>query len=701
MSKTFFCNISSKYFHLCQDNHLDIILRGISERASNGGVTVNEMSSLQSLMVKLLSHFECLEDVFCLNHFPEILDVMHGKSQDVVFLHILNMATRGGPIRDPTSIQLLSEISQTLHDNMEFMNVKDDDSQVARSVSRFVHMVDYGTEMERHLAFLVDCRATFGRFNDLKETLVHSSNSLAIQSLKCAKKDLSFFKSCVTFSEVTIPSISSQRQFDLFLETAEVASLGGLVSHVDGLISSGISCLHTFDRVDGFRTPADVEGLVSSIRKLCGFLIMVPGNISLPVTYFPNNLITLISSQSWFDPKMRTQVFSAILLLLTTLSQKILPYHANAQIPGNDMLYYGDSSYKKELVSLSKVVLDNLLCAVQQEPSQAARGCMALETCNCIASSFLFQVGIQSLGQNLKPFFFPLAAGSAATRRHFPATFPARVGHAPPSAASFSPAFVLWVSFFLPGSVETPSSFLFSHLRCVSVVSRFCRIGFSAISIFNIAILEIPKNDADSTKKNLISYAFHGTPVITTEKLNGGKNYLNWHSSVEIWFLGQRLSDHLTKKASEIDDKSKDEWEAADYQLVSVLWNSIEPKLMVHFRPYRSCYEVWQKAKNLYANDIQRLYESVRNLSTLQMTDNDLSEYLARAQSTIDGLKLMLVSDDPKKVLEKLDNMFMVFILHGLPREYGAVRDQALTNTTIPTVENLIDRLTRVSLTRL
>ncbi|KAK2418425.1 putative mitochondrial protein [Trifolium repens] len=209
---------------------------------------------------------------------------------------------------------------------------------------------------------------------------------------------------------------------------------------------------------------------------------------------------------------------------------------------------------------------------------------------------------------------------------------------------------------------------------------------------------EIPKNDADSTKKNLISYAFHGTPVITTEKLNGGKNYLNWHSSVEIWFLGQRLSDHLTKKASEIDDKSKDEWEAADYQLVSVLWNSIEPKLMVHFRPYRSCYEVWQKAKNLYANDIQRLYESVRNLSTLQMTDNDLSEYLARAQSTIDGLKLMLVSDDPKKVLEKLDNMFMVFILHGLPREYGAVRDQALTNTTIPTVENLIDRLTRVSL---
>lgn len=59
-------------------------------------------------------------------------------------------------------------------------------------------------------------------YSFLQETLVHSSNSLAIQSLKCTKKDLSFFKSCVTFSEVTIPSISGQRQFDLFLETAEV-----------------------------------------------------------------------------------------------------------------------------------------------------------------------------------------------------------------------------------------------------------------------------------------------------------------------------------------------------------------------------------------------------------------------------------------------------------------------------------------------
>lgn len=80
------------------------------------------------------------------------------------------------------------------------------------------------------------------------------------------------------------------------------------------------------------------------------------------------------------------------------------------------------------------------------------------------------------------------------------------------------------------------------------------------------------------------------------------------------------------------------------------------------------------------------------------MDDQDLSEYLTCAQSSIDDLKLMLVSDDITKILGKLDNMLMVFVLHGLSKEYTSVKDQALTNTTIHTVEELIDRLVHVSL---
>lgn len=49
---------------------------------------------------------------------------------------------RNGSISDPTSIQLLFEISQNLHDDGDFLNTKDDDNQPARLISRFVHMVN-------------------------------------------------------------------------------------------------------------------------------------------------------------------------------------------------------------------------------------------------------------------------------------------------------------------------------------------------------------------------------------------------------------------------------------------------------------------------------------------------------------------------------------------------------------------------------
>lgn len=99
--------------------------------------------------------------------------------------------------------------------------------------------------------------------------------------MKEAKKHISFVKSCIAFSEVTIPSISAcPKQLNLYLETAEVifcfffflvmvqidlityiililvpiyqvALVCGLVSHSDGLIDSALRCLQTLDLMDG------------------------------------------------------------------------------------------------------------------------------------------------------------------------------------------------------------------------------------------------------------------------------------------------------------------------------------------------------------------------------------------------------------------------------------------------------------------
>lgn len=40
------------------------------------------------------------------------------------------------------------------------------------------------------------------------------------------------------------------------------------------------------------------------------------------------------------------------------------------QIIGNELLFFGDSSYKQELVSCTQLVLSELLDAIEQESSQ-------------------------------------------------------------------------------------------------------------------------------------------------------------------------------------------------------------------------------------------------------------------------------------------------------------------------------------------
>ncbi|TYI96684.1 hypothetical protein E1A91_D01G090500v1 [Gossypium mustelinum] len=231
------------------DDHLKTILEGISKLASDKVLAEDELASLQSILVKLLSHFKDLEHVFSLNHFLQILDMMHGNSRGIVNMHILDMATRNGYVHDPTTIQLLFEISQALHSDTDLVNMKNDDNQQqARLISRFVRMVDHGVEYERHLAFLMECRGALGSIIELKEILVHSSNCLATKALKDGKKHTAFVKTCIAFSEITIPSIPGHiKQLNLYLGTAEVALLGGLVSHSDGLIDSAINCLQSSD----------------------------------------------------------------------------------------------------------------------------------------------------------------------------------------------------------------------------------------------------------------------------------------------------------------------------------------------------------------------------------------------------------------------------------------------------------------------
>lgn len=82
---------------------------------------------------------------------------------------------------------------------------------------------------------------------------------------------------------------------------------------------------------------------------------------------------------------------------------------------------------------------------------------------------------------------------------------------------------------------------------------------------------------------------------------------MDWQATIEIWFLGHGLSHNLTKNAEDIDVTEREKWKKANYQLVSFLRHSIDPKFMVHFHTHKTCYDIWEKFWSVYSNDVQRV----------------------------------------------------------------------------------------------
>ena len=107
-----------------------------------------------------------------------------------------------------------------------------------------------------------------------------------------------------------------------------------------------------------------------------------------------------------------------------------------------------------------------------------------------------------------------------------------------------------------------------------------------------------------ATKNPIFTSIICESPIITSEKLIGSENYLSWSASVELWFMGQGYEDHLITPEDAIPTVDKVQWKKIDAQLCSVLWQSVDPKILLHLRTCKTCSKFWNQAKVLYTNDI-------------------------------------------------------------------------------------------------
>ncbi|RVW72360.1 Retrovirus-related Pol polyprotein from transposon TNT 1-94 [Vitis vinifera] len=204
-----------------------------------------------------------------------------------------------------------------------------------------------------------------------------------------------------------------------------------------------------------------------------------------------------------------------------------------------------------------------------------------------------------------------------------------------------------------------------------------------------------------ATKSSTFSSVISESPMITSEKLVGSENYLSWSASVELWFMGQGYEDHLVTQEADIPEVDRVQWRKIDAQLCSVLWQSVDPKILLHLRAYKTCFKFWNQTKGLYTNDIQRLYKVASSIVNVRQQDMDLSTYIGQIASLKEEfLTVMPLTTDVGDQRTQIDKFFMVLTLIGLCPDLKTVRDQILGSSFIPSLDDVFARLLRISSTQ-
>jgi len=80
-------------------------------------------------------------------------------------------------------------------------------------------------------------------------------------------------------------------------------------------------------------------------------------------------------------------------------------------------------------------------------------------------------------------------------------------------------------------------------------------------------------------------------------------------------------------------------------------------------RAFKTCHSFWKRTQNIYANDIQRLYDSANKFASMKMTNHDMISFMNGAQAVVEELRMFLEVDSLDEMKKKLDKYYMVTLI--------------------------------------
>ncbi|RDY06741.1 hypothetical protein CR513_09235, partial [Mucuna pruriens] len=83
-------------------------------------------------------------------------------------------------------------------------------------------------------------------------------------------------------------------------------------------------------------------------------------------------------------------------------------------------------------------------------------------------------------------------------------------------------------------------------------------------------------------------------------------------------------------------------------------------------------------ARDVFANDVQRLFDSTQKIVSLQQTNHDMVSHIGKARAAAEELKGLLMCGSIEEITKRIDKLLMILILRSLHPDYEHVCDQNL-----------------------
>eukprot|EP00656_Telonema_subtile_P019666 TRINITY_DN2088_c0_g1_i4.p1 TRINITY_DN2088_c0_g1~~TRINITY_DN2088_c0_g1_i4.p1 ORF type:complete len:956 (+),score=238.49 TRINITY_DN2088_c0_g1_i4:68-2935(+) len=365
---------------------IEFILKCFSQREADiflqdviGHVTFERafeklQAPLRRIAELVLVTYTDFTQIVAMSNFMPLLDLFVGSARNEIAKSVLAaFVTMPGSTSDPVVISTITSLAAVLHNSIDSLSFEDEQRRIAELINKFISKVDYGTDLEQHLTFLVDCRAAYPKLEPVKYNLVMGALNLANRTFQYTqgrhtKKTHAFVKACIAFTHITVPSLNDELlRMRLFIFAGQVALQHQLLAQADTLFKATIMQIKEIEpirRVDN-RQVSTAPALADLIVKFASVLVIVPGHPDPKNGPFHllNGLLRTLQEYEWNEPDQAycmCRSYLAILPLLAALRQTVLPYHVD-RVESNDSLYALSETYVEELHQLVNSVLENLL----------------------------------------------------------------------------------------------------------------------------------------------------------------------------------------------------------------------------------------------------------------------------------------------------------------------------------------------------